>query len=123
MKIVGGSLHSIVRLPVLQRLPLLLRLVLHVVPLLQASQHQAVEDVPVGLLDELLEQPQGHDADLEDRGGDESPNAAVDLLTNNRKGDLIHICRTIKTFNNLQELTFPLRSDRIKNMYLNRKHF
>ncbi len=51
-------------LPVLQGLPLLLRFVLKVVPLFQATQHQAVEDVLVGLLDQLLEQPQCHDADL-----------------------------------------------------------
>lgn len=42
-------------LPVLQGLPLLLRFVLQVIPLLQAAQHQAVEDVLVGLLDQLLE--------------------------------------------------------------------
>lgn len=58
------SLHSIMGLPVLQGLPLLLRLVLQVVPLLQATQGQAVEDVLVGLLDQLLEQAQRHDADL-----------------------------------------------------------
>lgn len=58
------SLHGIVGLPVLQGLPLLLRLVLQVVPLLQAAQGQAVEDVLVGLLDQLLEQAQCHDADL-----------------------------------------------------------
>lgn len=51
-------------LPVLQGLPLLLRLVLQVVPLVEAAQGQAVEDVLVGLLDQLLEQAQCHDADL-----------------------------------------------------------
>lgn len=51
-------------LPVLQGLPLLLRFVLQVVPLVQATQHQAVEDVLAGLLDQLLKQPQCHDADL-----------------------------------------------------------
>ena len=64
VKVRGRSLHGVVGLPVLQGLPLLLRLVLQVVPLLQAPQHQAVEDVLVGLLDEMLEQPQRHDADL-----------------------------------------------------------
>lgn len=59
-----GSLHSVVGLAIFQGLSLLLRLVLQVVPLLQAAQHQAVEDVLVGLLDQLLEQPQRHDADL-----------------------------------------------------------
>lgn len=52
------------RLAVLQGLPLLLRFVLQVVPLLQVTQHQAVEDVLVGLLNQLLKQPQRHDADL-----------------------------------------------------------
>lgn len=52
------------RLPILQGFPLLLRFVLQVVPLFQAAQHQAVEDVLVGLLDQLLKQPQRHDADL-----------------------------------------------------------
>lgn len=64
------SLHSVVGLPVLQGLsllPLLLRFVLQVVPLLQVAQHQAVQDVLVGLLDQLLEQPQRHDADLKTR--------------------------------------------------------
>lgn len=51
----GRSLHSIVGLPVLQGLPLILRLVLQVVPLLKAAQQQAVEDVLVGLLNQLLE--------------------------------------------------------------------
>lgn len=55
-------------LAVLQGLSLLLRLVLQVVPLLQAAQHQAVEDVLVGLLDQLLKQPQRHDADLGTEG-------------------------------------------------------
>ena len=58
------SLHSVVRLAVLQRLPVLLGLVLQVVPLLQAAQHQTVEDVLAGLLDQMLEQTQRHDADL-----------------------------------------------------------
>lgn len=49
-----GSLHGIMGLPVLQGLPLLLRFVLQVVPLFQAAQHQAVEDVLAGLLDQLL---------------------------------------------------------------------
>lgn len=52
-------------LPVLQGLPFLLRLVLQVVPLVQAAQSQAVEDVLVWLMDQLLEQTQCHDADLE----------------------------------------------------------
>lgn len=51
-------------LPVLQGLPLLLRFVLQVIPLLQTAQDQAVEDVLVRLLDQLLEEPQCHDADL-----------------------------------------------------------
>lgn len=50
----GWSLHGIMGLPVLQRLPLLLWFVLQVVTLLQATQQQAVEDVLVGLLDQLL---------------------------------------------------------------------
>lgn len=56
------------RLPVLQRLPFLLRLVFQVVPLLQTAQHQTVEDVLIGLLDQLLEESQSHDADLETEG-------------------------------------------------------
>lgn len=51
-------------LPVLQGLPLLLWFVLQVVPLFQATQQQAVEDVLAGLLDQMLKQPQRHDADL-----------------------------------------------------------
>lgn len=51
-------------LPVLQGLPLLLRFVLQVIPLLQTAQGQAVEDVLVRLLDQLLKEPQCHDADL-----------------------------------------------------------
>lgn len=51
-------------LPVLHGLPLLLRFVLQVIPLFQTAQDQAVEDVLVWLLDQLLEEPQCHDADL-----------------------------------------------------------
>lgn len=51
-------------LPVLQGLPLLLRFVLQVIPFFQAAQHQAIQDMLAGLLDQLLKQPQRHDADL-----------------------------------------------------------
>lgn len=51
-------------LPVLQGLPLLLRFVLQVIPLFQAAQHQAVQDMLAGLLDQLLKQTHRHDADL-----------------------------------------------------------
>ena len=56
------SLHGVVGQAVLQRL--LLGFDLQVVPLLQAAQQQAEQDVLAGLLDQLLKQPQGHDADL-----------------------------------------------------------
>lgn len=52
------------RLAVLHRLALLLGFVLQVVPLLQAAQHQTVKDVLVGLLDQVFEQAERHDADL-----------------------------------------------------------
>lgn len=42
------------KLAVLQRLPVLLRFVFQVIPLFQTAQNQAVEDVLVGLLNELL---------------------------------------------------------------------
>lgn len=58
-------------LAVLHGFPFLLGLVLQVVPLLQATQHQTVEDVLVGLLDQLLKQTQRHDADLRTRGNEE----------------------------------------------------
>lgn len=74
------SLHGVVGLAVLQGLSLLLRLVLQVVPLLQAAQHQAVEDVLVGLLDQLLKQPQRHDADLGTRRGRGLAHAQPSLL-------------------------------------------
>lgn len=45
------------KLPVLQRLTLLLWFVFQVIPLFQAAENQAVEDVLVGLLNELLKQP------------------------------------------------------------------
>lgn len=60
-----GPLHGIMGLAVLQRLSLFLWFVLQIVPLLQIPEHHAVEDVLVGLLDQLLKQPQRHDADLE----------------------------------------------------------
>lgn len=69
-KVRAGALHSIVELPVLQGLPLLLRFVLQVIPLFQVAQHQTVEDVLVGLLEQLLKEPQRHDADLDTRGDD-----------------------------------------------------
>lgn len=51
LKVIGGSLHSIMRLAIFQRLPLFLWFILQVIPLLQAAQHQVAEDVLVGLLD------------------------------------------------------------------------
>ena len=73
-KVRGRSLHSVMGLAILQRLPLLLRFVLQVVSLLKVAEHQAVEDVLVGLLDQLLKQPQRHDADL--GGGQRGRNKA-----------------------------------------------
>lgn len=60
-------LHSVVRLPVLHVLAflaLVLCLVLDVVALVNAAQHQVVQHVLARLLQQLLEQPQSHDADL-----------------------------------------------------------
>lgn len=60
-------LHGVVRLPVLHvlaLLALLLGLVLDVVALVDAAQHQVVQNVLARLLQQLLEQPQGHDTDL-----------------------------------------------------------
>lgn len=50
----AGSLHGIVKLPVLQRLPILLWFVFQVIPLFQTAENQAVEDVLAGLLNELF---------------------------------------------------------------------
>lgn len=51
------SLHGIMKLPVLQRLPILLWFVFQVIPLFQTAQNQAVEDVLVGFLNELFKEP------------------------------------------------------------------
>lgn len=48
------SLHGIVELPVLQGLPLILWFILQVIPFFQVAQHQAMKDMVVGLVDELL---------------------------------------------------------------------
>lgn len=56
------------RLPVLHVLALLtflLDLVLDVVTLLNVAQHQVVQHMLARFLQQLLEQPQGHDADLQ----------------------------------------------------------
>lgn len=68
-------LHSIVRLPVLHVLAVLtfvLCLVLDVVALVDVPQNQVVQHVLARLLQQLLEQSQGHNADLH----------RVDLLLN-----------------------------------------